>query len=327
MSFRICTVGCGSMSTAVHGPSHAKYARLHPDVELAACCDLREDVAAAYQARFGYQRRYADVDQMLASERPDAVCVYMPVELTGAVVSQVVGQGYPTFCEKPPGLTVDELARMLAAAGDTPTQVAFNRRFAPLVREAVRLRPDRLQHVRYDMVRVGRHDADFSTTAVHAIDAVRHLAGADYQQVRFSRQPFAEFGPTVANVFIDGELANGATVHLAFCPVAGVTIERAVLHGDGATVLLDVPVPGSFDGRGRVVRLEAGQVAFDGSGEQISDGPDSFEEAGFYAENAAFFDDLRAGRRPACDLRSAWQSVALMEAYRNGAAAWAAAGQ
>ena len=70
---------------------------------------------------------------------------------------------------------------------EVPHQVAFNRRYVPLLaelRERIRLLPAgaTLQHVRYEMVRVNRRDPDFSTTAVHAIDAVRFIAGADFAE-------------------------------------------------------------------------------------------------------------------------------------------------
>ena len=39
--------------------------------------------------------------------------------------------------------------------------------------------------VQYEMLRVKRFDADFATTAVHAIDATRHIVGAPYAVVDF----------------------------------------------------------------------------------------------------------------------------------------------
>ena len=46
--FKICTVGCGNMSTSGHGPSYAKYKKDYPDTCLAACCDLDESKAKEY---------------------------------------------------------------------------------------------------------------------------------------------------------------------------------------------------------------------------------------------------------------------------------------
>ena len=82
MSFTICTIGCGSHASAVHGPSYQKYKRLHADVRLAACCDVNEQAAANYRNTFGFERYYTDLDRMLDAEKPDAVGLVVPVELT-----------------------------------------------------------------------------------------------------------------------------------------------------------------------------------------------------------------------------------------------------
>ena len=38
---------------------------------------------------------------------------------------------------------------------------------------------------------------------------------------------------------------------------------------------------------------------------------------GFYYENFCFFEDIKAGRKPAGDLRSALQSVEIADCIRN----------
>ena len=324
MSFRICVIGCGSMSTSGHGPSIARYAATHPDTTLAACCDLDPAKARKYRDQFGFARCGTDMMEMLSREKPDAVCLIAPVSLTCELTCRILDLGYPLIMEKPPGLTVAETDRMLAVADRTgvPHQVAFNRRYAPLVRElkqrvAERFRPDQLHHLRYDFVRVGRVDADFSTTAIHGIDTVRFLAGSDYRRIRFHYQSFPHLGPAVANILMDCELASGATAILSFCPVAGVVIERATVHLQDHTLFLDVPIWNACDSPGRLRHLEKSEVRLDVTGNQVSDGPEWYELSGFYGENAAFFDDLRAGRRPAGDLRSARQSVAVMQCLRE----------
>jgi predicted dehydrogenase len=210
MSFRICIVGCGSMSQSGHGPSLAKYAASHPDTELAACCDLDEAKAAGYRKRFGFARHYTDMTAMLKTEKPDAVCLIAPVNLTCGLSCHIMEMGFPLLMEKPPGMNVAETDRMIAVAErrGVPNQVAFNRRYTPLVRELKRrltaqFRPDEIQHLRYDFTRIGRKDADFSTTAIHGIDTVRFLAGSDYRHVRCRYQALPQFGATVANIFMD----------------------------------------------------------------------------------------------------------------------------
>jgi len=320
MPFRICTIGCGGIATGRHGPSYAAYASARPDTELVACCDLNRDRAVAFQHKFGFARCYTDLVQMLETERPDAVCLVSPVPVTCELSCKVMSMGYPLLMEKPPGRTLEELERMIAAAdaADVPQQVAFNRRYAPLSREFRRvlvddIPPHAVQHIRYEMVRVQRKDRDFSTTAIHGIDAARFLVGSDYAHVRFHYQPLPELGPGVCNIFMDCTFESGATGHLSFCPVSGMVVERATLHALDHTLLLHHPVHGGPDAEGRLLHLHKRAVKRDVKATDLAQWGEEFELDGFYGENASFFDDIRAGRRPAGDLRSARQSLEIAQ--------------
>ncbi|NOZ21902.1 MAG: Gfo/Idh/MocA family oxidoreductase [Planctomycetes bacterium] len=324
MSFKICVVGCGGMSTRGHGPSCAKYAATHPDTVLAACCDLDEAKAITYRDTFGFAKHYTDLVTMLDTERPDAVCLIAPVALTCELSCRIMEMGYPLIMEKPPGMTVEETDRMIAVAEakDVSNQVALNRRHTPLIRELKRLlsegfQPSEIQNIRYDFFRYNRKDADFSTTAIHGIDTVRFLAGSDYAHVRFHYQPFPELGDTVANIFMDCTMESGATAHLNFCPVAGLIIERATVNLLDHTFFLHIPMWRAFDDPGRLIHVEKKETVLDVTGEDITDGPEPFELSGFYGENASFFDDLRAGRRPVGDVKSARQSVEIAQCIRE----------
>jgi predicted dehydrogenase len=202
--------------------------------------------------------------------------------------------------------------------------VAFNRRFVPLVRElrerlAALGGPSRIQHLHYEMTRVGRRDPDFSTTAIHGIDAVRFLARSDYAHVRFRYQERPELGAGVANVFLDAAMASGATAHLAFCPAAGVVVERVAVHAQGETFYLQVPMWGAFDSPGRLQHLREGKLVDQISGDASESGSASPEWhlGGFYAEYEAFLGALAAGRPPGPTLEEARQSVALAEHMRR----------
>ncbi len=230
---KLCQIGCGEHARVAHGPSQARCARERGDLVLAGCCDLDPERAESFRREFGYARAFTDPAAMLEAERPDAVVAVVPVERTVAVGSMVLERGLPLLLEKPPGETVAEVDRLIAAAdrgGRTvPHQVAFNRRFAPLVRELRRRIEEAgpLQHLHYEMTRVERRDPDFSTTAIHGLDAVRYLAGCDYAEARFRYREMPELGRGVANILVDAVMTSGATAHLAFCPVAGVLVERA----------------------------------------------------------------------------------------------------
>jgi predicted dehydrogenase len=170
------------------------------------------------------------------------------------------------------------------------------------------------------MTRYDRREPDFSTTAVHGLDAVRFLTGSDYAHARFRYQELPHLGPGVANMFVDGVMASGTVVHLAFCPVGGVIHERATIQGEGHTLVLALPVADSADIPGHLRHVERGRVVSELSGLPVELGGEAFDLAGFYAQDAAFLEALAAGRPPAPDLAQSRQSVELADCLRRRAA-------
>jgi hypothetical protein len=128
-----------------------------------------------------------------------------------------------------------------------------------------------------------------------------------------------ELGRGVANILVDAVMASGATAHLAFCPVAGVLVERATAHAHGHTLSLHVPMWSGVDSPGRLWHFAGGNLVADLSGERVGDGTALFELGGFYRETVAFLDAVAAGRAPAPSLRESRQSVAIAEQIRHRA--------
>jgi predicted dehydrogenase len=319
---KLCQVGCGEHARVAHGPSQARLARERPGLVLAGCCDVDATRAEAFRRDFGHARAFTDVVTLLETERPDAVVVVVPVDRTAVVASTVLERGLPLLLEKPPGETVADVDRLIAASESrgrvVPHQVAFNRRFAPLVRELGRRIEEAgpLQHLHYEITRVERRDPDFSTTAIHGLDAVRYLAGADYAEARFRYREMPELGRGVANILVDAVMTSGVTAHLAFCPVAGVLVERATAHARGHSLFLHLPMWSGVDSPGRLWHFAGGELVADLSGEQVGDGTALFELGGFYRETAAFLEAVTEGRAPAPGLRESRQSVAIAEHIR-----------
>ena len=319
---RLCAIGCGQHASSSHGPAQAKFVAAHPEWQLAACCDVDEARAQGYAERFGFVKAYADTSAMLENESPDAVVLVVPEAFTATVGQAVLARGVPLLLEKPPGRSVAECDVLIAAAEGNghpvPHQVALNRRYVPLVRELHRrleatCEPEQIQHLHYEMTRFDRLDPDFSVTAIHGIDAVRHLARSDYAHVRFRYQERSDLGVGVANIFMEATMASGATAHLAFCPVAGVVVERATVHAFGHTFTLQVPMWGGVDSPGRLHHFSKGALVEECSG---GDAP-AFELGGFYAEYEAFLGDLASGRTPTPSLRESRQSVEVAEQIRH----------
>jgi hypothetical protein len=108
-------------------------------------------------------------------------------------------------------------------------------------------------------------------------------------------------------------MASGATAHLAFCPTAGVVVERATLHAAGHTLFVTIPMWGGIDSPGHLRHFDGGRLRADIKG----DDAEPFVLGGFHAEYEAFLGDLAAGRTPSPGLRESRQSVAVAERIRH----------
>jgi scyllo-inositol 2-dehydrogenase (NAD+) len=102
-----------------------------PETRLVAVADpvgsLAEDVAA----EFDVPRHYADPQSLIDDAAVDAVVIVSPTDTHRQLVVAAAQRGKPTFCEKPPALSLDEIAAMKGAIAKSGIffQMGFMRRF------------------------------------------------------------------------------------------------------------------------------------------------------------------------------------------------------
>lgn len=324
MPFKIAVIGCGNIAFSHHGYAYRKYAAEHAETELSVCCDLVEERAEKFRQQFGFKSACTDWITMLKRTKPDAVCLNVMPDQTVELAVGILQMGFPLILEKPPGLTVEEVDRLIAVADRTgvPNQVAFNRRYMPLLNKlkqllAEKFSPSEIHHIHYNFCRIGRTDADFSTTAIHGIDAASYIIGSQYSEVSFHYREFPEAGAHVANILMDCTLRSGTTAQLNFCPLAGLVIERADVHARDHSWFLETPIWNAFDYPGRLIAVEKGRVTHQFRGDEVAGGRDDYLMNGFYQENESFFEDIRHGRKPAGDIRSGRQPVMIAQALRE----------
>lgn len=324
MSFKICTIGCGGMASSGHGPSFRKYAQEREDVILAACCDLDAGKAEIYREKFGFQKAYTDMKTMLDAEKPDAVSLVVPVNLTERLSIQVMEMGYPVILEKPPGMDREQTLRMIETAERTGVfnQVSFNRRHMPIVRRVKELSKGIYGQLwQYDFFRINRRDADFSTTSIHGIDTMKFLAGSDYKSVRFRYLPNPELPQLAPMILLDCEFADGQAGRITFAPGTGISAERCTVHGTNQMLYATFPyhgTKGAMDANGMITLTRDGEIVHQEAGIEA----ESFVENGFYGENAHFLDCVRAGIRPTDDILSGLQSVEIADCIRKQKASY-----
>lgn len=295
MRLRLALVGCGEHSELSHAAPLARYAAARPrEVELAAACDLDLSRAERFCREYGFARAYASLEELLANERLDGCVTVMPVARIFAVAAAVLERGIPCVIEKPLGAALAEVERLaeVARRTGTPHMVSVNRRFMPFLNRAKLWAREAgaLAYVRATMARHRRAEPDFIwETALHALDALRHVAGEVRGYQAFLHRPQ---GVSANWYLVSLDFETGARGQLEVLPTAGIIEESYELFGDGFRARV---VAGAGPQRSlhcwRDGRLEVEEFADEAAPEDLRSG--AFEEV------LEFVGALREGRRPA----------------------------
>lgn len=309
------------MAETGHGPACRKYYEEYKDVRLAGCCDIDEEKAETFKTSFGFEKHYTDYIKMLDEIKPDVVCLVASVQFTKELAISIIKKGYNIILEKPPGLNREELSEMLETAKKSKVYVrtAFNRRYTPLVLELKKhLKNKKIFNITYQMYRNNRRESFFETTASHAIDVAKNIAGSDYKKVDIIYQECPELGEKVANYYLNCEFENGAYGQLSLVTNGGTIVERATVNTLDETYFLELPFWGNIDDPGRLRGIKNGKDMFlDINGKDIVDSDEQFETGGFYEENRSFFEQIRENKGVTCDLETGIQTVDLINCLAN----------
>ena len=288
---RLALAGCGEHSRASHAAPLARFAARHPnEIKLVAACDLNQERASEFCRSFGFVQAYEDLDRMLEVEKPDACVSVMPMEKIGEVGIKLLQLRIPCVIEKPLGTSLPdiELLARVARETQTPHMVSVNRRFMPYLNQARTWMQQHgpLRYVRGTQVRHQRSEPDFIwSTAIHAIDALRYIAGeVEEFDVSVSRGEATWY-------VISLRFESGTSGQIEILPTAGMVEESYELFGEDYRVRMTA-------GSGTQRSLECWS-----SGERvivsnaIEEEPEDLRN-GAYQEVEEFIDALRNGRRP-----------------------------
>lgn len=127
------TLNIGLIGAGRIGSSHAELiTRAVPNARLVAIADPVEGAAARLAAELGVAAAYTDIADLLADPVIDAVVITAPARFHTTLVEQVAAAGKAIFCEKPAGMTLEEIDRVRQAveAHGVLFRIGFNRRFA-----------------------------------------------------------------------------------------------------------------------------------------------------------------------------------------------------
>ena len=134
------TVRVGMIGYGAIGREHADAISAVTGFELAAVCDRAQARLDAAKEEFD-ARGFLEPADLLADPDVDLVVVGTPPVTHAEVVLQALAAGKHVICEKPFALRVEEVDRMLEAAGDRVMTVYQSRRWDPdfvAMRDAVR---------------------------------------------------------------------------------------------------------------------------------------------------------------------------------------------
>jgi scyllo-inositol 2-dehydrogenase (NAD+) len=102
-----------------------------PETRLVAVADPAGTVAKEVAVEFEAPRSYTDPLELIDDPGVDAIVIVTPTHIHREQVIAAAARKKPTFCEKPPALSLDEVAAMQKAVEDSGMffQMGFMRRF------------------------------------------------------------------------------------------------------------------------------------------------------------------------------------------------------
>ncbi|MCX8184021.1 MAG: Gfo/Idh/MocA family oxidoreductase, partial [Crenarchaeota archaeon] len=138
MVLRIGLIGCGGIANV-----HMQVLSNMKDVQLVSFCDIIEDKAREFNAKYakGSAAVYTDFTRMLERERLDAVYVCLPPFAHSNEVEIAAENGVHVFIEKPIALDMEKARSMVDAARrhGIKTQVGFQLRFGAAVEHFMKM--------------------------------------------------------------------------------------------------------------------------------------------------------------------------------------------
>jgi myo-inositol 2-dehydrogenase/D-chiro-inositol 1-dehydrogenase len=124
---KIAVIGTGRM-----GSVHVRnLARLLPEAELVALCDLRLEAAQPLADELGIARVVKDYHELLGDPEIEAVLIAASTPAHAMIIKDSAAAGKHIFCEKPLALDLKEIDEALTAVekAGVKLQIGFNRRF------------------------------------------------------------------------------------------------------------------------------------------------------------------------------------------------------
>ena len=321
-------IGTGGLAANVHLPALLEI----PSATVAAVCDVNRSKAEAAAAKFAVPAVYDNYGEMLKAEELDGVFVLTEPDRLYRIAMDCLAAGLGVFMEKPPGITLYQAESIERESKRTgrPVQVGFNRRFIPVVVEALGILREHTEitHVEGRFYKHGEAAfyggcaSAFECDLIHCIDFIRFVAGGVPTRGTLLE---ARRNDIVPNVWLGTmEFDNGVTGTVRGHYATGGRVHQLEAHGPGGSAYINLGY--GDDSCGADLILHDGQGSFSlasrGAGKQTrmvidgkkAAGSDAFYRYyGFHAEDEAFVGSLAAGSEPICPISEGVKTMRLAE--------------
>ena len=313
---RLAVVGAGGFARTMLLPKLKGMA----GVSLETIVTTRGMSAAHSQEAFGFAHATTDLDDVLQDPNIDALLIATPHASHARLTVQALAAGKHAFVEKPLALSREELAQVAAARAESDAffTVGFNRRFAPMVRDAksaIASTPE--AKVLLFRVNAGALPDDAAINdaeegggrilgeSCHFIDLARYLVGqpivgVDAQAAQVGHGVCDDLAISLR--FQDGSLA---TILYTSKGDPAYSKERFEIFVGGRVIAIDnfLESATTVDGRTTTRKARAGQ------------------DKGHKAELQAFVKAVASGTPPVDEnelLESSLATIAVLESLRSG---------
>ncbi|KYH41384.1 MAG: dehydrogenase [Candidatus Bathyarchaeota archaeon B26-2] len=306
-------IGAGSHANLVHYPSLASI----EEAEVKAICDLNVERLRRTAEKYGVEKQYTDYREMLEKEELDAVYVVMPPHHLYDIVADCLREGLNTFIEKPPGVTTNQTKSLawLAEKNGCRTMVGFNRRFIPLMQNVKATVEERgpinqcvstfYKNVQSEEPPYYRGALDILTCdAVHAVDALRWMAGDEVDEVFSSvRRLYVPYHNSF-NALI--KFKHGAVGILMTNWTAGSRVHTFEMHSKGISAFINPDSEALIysDNKPEPRRVSTFEAA---------KSRERHVYYGFYHENRHFIDCVLEDKEPETSFRDAVKTMELVD--------------
>jgi predicted dehydrogenase len=324
MSAAILNVGVAGLG--YWGPNLARNLVALPGCDLTWCCDARPDARERFKSVFHRARFTGALDDLLADPALDAVVLATPVSTHSELATRVLQAGKHCFVEKPLGLSVADVERLLETQRATGRvlMVGHLLEYHPGVRKLKGIVDSgelgEMQYIYSNRLNLGKLRADENalwSLGAHDVSVLLHLAGEEpYELAAFGE---CYMRPGIEDVvFGFMRFPSGLSAHLHLSWLDPHKERRFTVVGSKRMA--------TFDDMELERKVTVYDKGFDGkadtSGEYVTRSGDIYSPRvanveALRLECEHFIDCVRSGRNPVSDGASGLRVVRVLEGLQS----------